>query len=78
VLTRLQTSLPSALWDLDKAHWYERACKIVNRSFTGPEIGQYIEGKVNVTLLHVGKWFAGLFGRGAEIDPPTCISERQD
>jgi WD40 repeat protein len=66
------------LWDLDKAHWYERACKIVNRSFSGPEISQYIEGKVNVTLLHIGKWFAGLFGNGAEIDPPTCISENAD
>jgi WD40 repeat protein len=63
------------LWNLDKSYWYQRACEIVNRSFTGLENGQYIEGKVNLTLLHIGRWFAGLFGNKPEIAAPTCISE---
>jgi WD40 repeat protein len=65
------------LWDLDKAFWYQKACEIVNRPFSKPEYSQYIEGKINTTLLDTVNWFADRFGSGVHQEAPACIRENQ-
>ena len=62
-------------WNLDKEYWYQHACNIVNRSFTDSEYSQYIEGKINTTLLDTVNWFSDHFGSGSTLAAPTCISD---
>jgi len=61
------------LWNLDKGNWYKHACNIVNRPFTDAEYGQYIEGKINTTLLDTVNWFSDRFGSGIPEEAPSCI-----
>ena len=63
------------LWDLDKGFWYQKACEIVNRRFSKSEYSQYIEGKINTTLLDTVNWFADKFGSGTREAAPACILE---
>ncbi len=59
------------LWNLDKSFWYQHACEIVNRSFLPEEYGQFIEGRINETLLNAASWFSS----EAALAAPSCISE---
>jgi WD40 repeat protein len=61
-------------WDLDKNHWYQHACSLVNRTFSTAEHSQYIEGKINVTMLKVVSWFSNLFGSDTQQAIPPCIN----
>jgi WD40 repeat protein len=61
------------LWNLDKGNWYNSACNIVNRPFTDAEYGQYIDGKINTTLLATVNWFSDRFGSGIPEAAPSCI-----
>ncbi len=61
-------------WDLDKSHWYQHTCDIVSRPFSNAEYSQYIEGKINVTMLKVASWFSNLFGSNTPQTIPPCIS----
>jgi WD40 repeat protein len=63
------------LWNLDKASWYERACNIVNRSFNASEYSQYIEGKLNQSILNTVSWFAGMFGSKTQQSAPPCLAQ---
>jgi len=62
------------LWNLDKAFWYKQACNIVHRTLSPAEESQYINGKLNTTLLNVVNWFTDHFGSGSTADAPTCVS----
>jgi WD40 repeat protein len=60
-------------WNLDKQYWYKRACSIVNRPLSDAEYSQYIEGKINVTLLNAVNWFSDVFSSSQAETPPSCI-----
>jgi len=61
------------LWNLDKSYWYQQACSIVNRKLDSAEKRQYIDGKLNTTLLATVNWFSNLFGTGTPDIKPSCI-----
>lgn len=63
------------LWNLDKSFWYQHACDIVNRPFSEAEISQYLDGRVNPTLLNAFEWFSDLFTSGSEEAAPYCLSQ---
>ena len=61
-------------WNLQKTNWYQKACQIVNRNFNPVERAQYIEGKVNDTLLGAVAWVkTNLLGAPAPAPAPTCL-----
>jgi hypothetical protein len=51
----------------------------VNRNFNSsdPEYIQYIEGKINPTLLNTVNWFSNKFSSGVAQEPPACIGDNQ-
>ncbi|MEP7134487.1 MAG: WD40 repeat domain-containing protein [Chloroflexota bacterium] len=61
------------LWDLNKSYWYQKACNIVNRQLNPSEKLQFIDGKLNPTLLTAVNWFSDRFGSGTPDVKPSCI-----
>ena len=61
-------------WDLNKSHWYEHACNIVNRGFSDAERKQYFEDEINTTMLKAISWFSNLFGTNVPQTIPPCLN----
>lgn len=61
-------------WNLNKTDWYQKACEIVQRNFNPVERAQYIDGKVNDTLLGAVAWIkTNLLGAPAPAPAPACL-----
>jgi WD40 repeat protein len=60
------------LWDLDKLHWYEKACSIVNEKWDAQTQSQNTDGKIRPQLLNVQAWWVEHVQKQT-IATPSCL-----